>query len=197
MGCSPGDSECSDDEKPSHQVTITKGFWIGQTPVTQEAYQRAMEQNPSFFRGPNLPVENVTWDEAQAYCRTGGARLPTEAEWEYAARGGIASSRYGAPGDIAWYDGNSRGQTHDVGQKQPNAYRLYDMLGNVWEWTADWYGDYSSGPVSNPSGPAKGKERTLRGGSWSVNPRVARVSLRGRYGPGNRRTFIGFRCVGE
>jgi len=129
MGCSPGDDECYDDEKPPHQVTITKGFWIGQTEVTQEAYQRVIGANPSHFRGDELPVENVNWNEARAYCVAVGMRLPTEAEWEYAARGGNASARYGSLDAVAWYRGNSGGKTHLVGQKQKNAYGLYDMPG--------------------------------------------------------------------
>jgi len=197
MGCSPGDSECDDNERPPHQVTITKGFWMGKTQVTQEAYQTVMGKNRSHFKSPRLPVETVSWDEAQAYCRAVGARLPREVEWEYAARGGSASSRYGPLDDIAWHIGNSGSETHDVGQKQPNAYGLYDVLGNVWEWTADWFGDYSSGPVSDPSGPTERRRGTLRGGSWYNSPRDVRVSIRYRGGPGNRSLSIGFRCVGE
>jgi formylglycine-generating enzyme required for sulfatase activity len=197
MGCSPGDSACRDNEKPSHQVTITRGFQMGQTDVTQDAYQRVMGENPSHFKGPNLPVETVNWDEAQAYCKAVGARLPTEAEWEYAARGGSPSSRYGALEDIAWYDDPS-GETHSVKQKQPNPFGLYDMLGSVFQWTADyWYRDYSSSPVSDPSGPAQGTEKTLRGGSWNNFPRSARVSFRNWLVPGSRGSNIGFRCVGE
>ncbi len=112
MGCSPGDTECFDHEKPAHNVSITKGFWLGQTPVTQAAYQRVVGTNPSHFKGDNLPVEQVTWDEAKQYCEAVGGRLPTEAEWEYAARTGTAVARYGNLDAIAWYQGNRGSQTH-------------------------------------------------------------------------------------
>jgi len=197
MGCSTGDSECIGGEKPAHRVTITKGFWLGQTEVTQAAWQRVVGTDPSHFKGSNLPVETVTWDEAQAYCRAVGGRLPTEAEWEYAARAGSSQSRYGDIDAIAWYGSNSGGQTHEVAQKQANAFGLYDMLGNVWEWTADWYGGYTPGSAVDPTGPASGQFRALRGGSWSLDPRNARVSYRGGVGPGNRSGYIGLRCVGE
>ena len=141
MGCSRGDSECRENEEPAHQVTITTGFWIGQTPATQEAYQRVMGKNPSYFKGAQLPVENVNWDKARSYCQAVGMRLPTEAEWEYAARAGSTTSRYGDIDQVAWYTANSGSKTHEVAQKQPNAWDLYDMLGNVWEWTSDWYAD--------------------------------------------------------
>ena len=122
--------------------------------MTQQAYQRVTGQNPSDFKGANLPVETVSWDEAQSYCQAIGGRLPTEAEWEYAARAGSTGARYGDLDQIAWYSGNSGGKTHEVGQKQANAWGLFDMLGNVWQWTADWY--------------AQGQSRALRGGAWNV-----------------------------
>jgi formylglycine-generating enzyme required for sulfatase activity len=197
MGCSPGDDECLYDEKPAHRVTVTKGFWLGQTPVTQQAYQRVTGKNPSSFKGANLPVEQVDWNEATAYCVAIGGRLPTEAEWEYAARAGSTGARYGNLGEIAWYEGNSGSETHEVGQKQANAFGLFDMLGNVWQWTADWYGDYQPGAQSDPSGAVSGQYRALRGGSWVINPRVVRVSYRLRFEPGGRYYSIGLRCVGE
>ncbi len=186
MGCSPGDAECFDNEKPAHEVTITKGFWLGQTPVTQQAYRRVTGQDPSHFKGANLPVETVNWDEAKAYCTAAGGRLPTEAEWEYAARAGSTGARYGNLGEIAWYNENSGNTTHEVGQKLANAFGLYDMLGNVWQWVADWYGDYPSGAQSDPSGPGSGQYRALRGGSWDVFARSSRVSARNWYEPGLR-----------
>jgi formylglycine-generating enzyme required for sulfatase activity len=195
MGCSPEDNECSDTEKPTHEVTITKGFWLGQTPVTQQAYQRVTGQNPSNFKGPNLPVETLDWNEAKAYCVAIGGRLPTEAEWEYAARAGSSGPRYGNLDEIAWYWGNSRGQTHEVEQKLANAFGLLDMLGNVWQWTADWYGDYQSGAQSDPSGAVSGQYRALRGGSWFIYLRDVRVSVRDTFEPDGRNYDIGFRCV--
>jgi formylglycine-generating enzyme required for sulfatase activity len=184
MGCSPGDSECFDDEKPARNATISKGFWLGQTDVTQAAYQRVIGSNPSPFKDDSLPVETISWDEARGYCQAIGGRLPTEEEWEYAARAGSPAARYGNLDDIAWYSNNSGRKTHDVGQKQANAFGLYDMLGNVWQWTADWYDDAHT-------------LRALRGGSWGSYPRYARVSDRGANVPGVRNLGIGVRCVGE
>ena len=198
MGCSPGDKECYDTEKPAHEVTITKGFWIGQTPVTQAAYQRLIGSNPSQFHGEQLPVETVNWNEAQSYCQAAGLRLPTEGEWAYAARAGTTGSRYGDLDQIAWYSANSGSTTHAVGQKQANVWGLYDMLGNVWQWVADWYAVYPAGPQSDPAGPpGSGRERVLRGGSWSDNPRFARASFRYGYEPGSRYNVIGLRCAGN
>lgn len=199
MGCSPGDSECASDEKPAHTVTITNGFWMGQAEVTQAAYQRVIGTNPSYFHGDRLPVETVTWDQANAYCTAVGMRLPTEAEWEYAARAGSTSARYGELDAIAWYDANSAWKTHEVGQRQPNAWKLYDMLGNVWEWTGDWYDkDYHRRSESrDPAGPSGGVLRTLRGGSSYAVPRLVRASYRSRFAPGYRNIDLGFRCAGQ
>jgi formylglycine-generating enzyme required for sulfatase activity len=197
MGCFSVDQECLPAEKPAHQVTITKGFWIGQTPVTQAAYQRVTRLgNPSSFKGPDLPVETVTWNEAQSYCQAVGMRLPTEAEWEYAARAGSTASRYGDLDRIAWYLANSGVKTHPVGQKQANAWGLYDMLGNVLQWTADWYGPYAAGSLTDPRGPATGSLRTLRGASYVSGSRYARVSYRSGFGPVSRHFSIGLRCAG-
>jgi formylglycine-generating enzyme required for sulfatase activity len=182
MGCSPGDSECRDDEKPAREVTIAEGFWLGQTPVTQEAFERVMGTNPSRFGGPRLPVESVDWNQAKDYCEKIGGRLPTEQEWEYAARAGTTGARYGSLDAVAWYDDNSGGTTHPVGLKQVNAFGLYDMLGNVWEWTSS---DYDP------------KAKVVRGGSWGGNARAVRASYRGGDGPAYRSRILGFRCVGE
>jgi formylglycine-generating enzyme required for sulfatase activity len=196
IGCSPGDEYCLDDEKPAHQVTIAKGFWLGQTPVTQAAYQHLTENNPSEFTGDKLPAE-VTWGEAERYCSLVGGRLPTEAEWEYAARAGSAGRKYGESNEIAWHFGNSNDQTHDVATLQPNAWGLYDMLGNVWEWTADWYGGYKSQSQTDPKGRATGRDKVLRGGAWSIDPRFVGASIRSRGDPGDGRSVFGFRCVWE
>jgi formylglycine-generating enzyme required for sulfatase activity len=176
MGCSKGDNECGGDESPAHEVTISKGFWLGQTEVTQEAYKRITGKNPSRFDGLRLPVERVSWNEAQAYCGAVGMRLPTEAEWEYAARGGSTAPLYGPLDSVAWYDGNSGQTTHKVGQKQANGFGLYDMLGNVWEWQSSMM---------------------LRGGSWYNTPRMVRVSSRDMHLPFYGGDGIGFRCAGE
>jgi formylglycine-generating enzyme required for sulfatase activity len=196
MGCSPGDGECFGNEKPAHQVTISSGFWMGQTEVTQEAWQRAMGTNPNHFKGPKLPVESISWDDARSYCQAVGMRLPTEAEWEYAARAGSNGSRYGEIDQIAWYRSNSGSQTHEVGQKQANAWGLRDMLGNVWEWVEDWYAQYPPGATTDPRGPSSGSERGLRGGSWNGDSGLARASVRS--GPNWRvGAVIGVRCAGN
>jgi formylglycine-generating enzyme required for sulfatase activity len=197
MGCSPGDSDCYDWEKPAHDVTVN-AFWMDATPVTQAQYQAAVGSNPSQFIGCTAcPVETVSWDGAQAYCAKLGKRLPTEAEWEFAARGGTTGARYGNINAVAWHKGNSGGKTHPVGQKQSNAYGLYDMLGNVWEWCADWYdvNYYASSPADNPKGPSSGALRVLRGGSWLAVPRLGRASYRlGNYAE-VAGDDDGFRCV--
>ena len=194
MGCSPSDTECAPDEKPSRQIAIAKGFWIGQTPVTQEAYQRVTGKSPGYFKGAKFPADSMTWDEAQTYCQATGVRLPTEAEWEYAARAGSTSGRYGELDQIAWYGVNSADKTHEVMQKAPNAWKLYDMLGNVWEWTADWYTAHPDATSSDPHGPVTGKIRVLRGGSWGNGPAFVRLSVRSGNEPENRSNVVGFRC---
>ena len=196
MGCSEGDTECCDDEKPAHDVEISRGFWLCQTPVTQAAYQKVTGKTPSHFNGSHLPVEKVSWEEARDYCTAVGGRLPTEAEWEHAARGSVAA-RSGNLDDIAWHGGNSVSKTHPVAQKAANAFGLHDMLGNVWEWTADWYGEYQSGESRDPQGPWDGTEKVLRGGSWDYLPSFVRASCRSRVVPGVRYLNFGFRCVWE
>jgi len=201
MGCSPGDAGCLPDEKPPHEVTITRGFWMGQTPVTEAAYARYAKATGQSI-GPadtDLPVVNVSWEDAQSYCEWAGLRLPSEAEWEYAARAGTTGSRYGALDDIAWYDGNSGGKRHSVRGKQPNAWGLYDILGNVWEWVDDLFDEdyYGESPAEDPSGPGGGEYFVLRGGSWDSSPGVARASYRVRGELSGRSGNIGFRCAGE
>jgi formylglycine-generating enzyme required for sulfatase activity len=185
MGCSAGDRECFAWEKPGHAINIEKGFWIGQTEVTQDAYQRVIHTNPSRYRGALLPVDQVGWRDARAYCETVGMRLPTEAEWEYAARGGSPLARYGDIDRVSWYDRNSGDTTHAVGQKEPNSYGLFDTLGNVWEWVEDAYKD-------------SGQDmKILRGGAFFNLARDVRVSDRLWAVPETTHRDIGFRCAGD
>lgn len=181
MGCSSGDSECEQNEKPPRSVEVRFGFWIGQTEVTQKAYWRVTGLDPSEFKGERRPVEKVNWHEARSYCKEVGLRLPTATEWEYAARAGNTSARYGNLDVVGWYEGNSGKQTHEVGQKQPNAWGLYDMLGNVSEWTL--FGD----PLDN---------MTIRGGDWSDPARKVRVSKSQDTADSARVSVLGFRCAG-
>jgi len=211
MGCSTGDMECRPSEQPSHEVTITKGFWIGQSEATVAAYQRyasvtsrQMPFAPIFNPGwqdHGMPIINISWEEANAFCTWSGGRLPSEAEWEYAARGGNLHARYGQLDEIAWYGGNSGSRAHDVAQKRPNNYGLYDTLGNVWEWVNDWFDDdyYQNSPRLDPRGPAKGQYhyRVLRGGSWFYFPRFVRVSVRLAGRPEDRVGNFGVRCVAD
>jgi formylglycine-generating enzyme required for sulfatase activity len=193
MGCSAGDDGCLDDEKPAHEVTISRGFWIGQTEVTQEAFQKVVSKNPSRVQGAKLPVDSVTWAGARSYCVSVGMRLPTEAEWEYAARAGSLGGRYGDLDQIAWFARNSKSQTHEVGSKQANAWGLYDMLGNVWEWVFDWFAPYAEGAVTDPRGPESGQFHVRRGGARGSLAGLARVSVRG----GNVGAITGIRCAGN
>jgi len=196
-GCSPGDNECFKDEYPSRKITLTRGFWLAETEVPQAAYEKITGENPSIFQGPDLPVEFVTWDEADYYCREIGGRLPSEMEWEYAARAGTTGARYGNLDDIAWYWGNSEFSTHPVGKKKPNAFGLYDMLGNVVEWTHTWYTVQISQETINPTGPSLAEYKSLRGGGWWDDPELVRVSYRRRFETGDYDYNIGFRCVSE
>ena len=203
-------SDAEDNEKPAHSVTLSS-YYIGKTEVTQELWQAVMGSNPSNFKGGRKPVEQVSWNDCQTFISklnslTGkNFRLPTEAEWEFAARGGIKSKGYKYSGsntldDVAWYYGNSGKTTHEVGTKSPNELGLYDMSGNVQEWCNDWYGDkyYSSSPSNNPTGPSSGVSRVGRGGSWFVVASYCRSSDRGGGAPVNRNYGLGLRlCLSE
>jgi formylglycine-generating enzyme required for sulfatase activity len=199
-------SDYYDDEKPAHRVTLS-GFYISKYEVTQAQWREVMGSNPSYFKNcDNCPVEQVSWNEVQEFIRklnqmTGkNYRLPTEAEWEYAARGGNKSRGYKYSGSnnidqVAWHNGNSGRKTHPIGQKQPNELGLFDMSGNVWEWCSDWSGAYGSASQTNPKGPTSGSSRVNRGGSWFNFSQLCRVSLRSSRAPGNRDSFLGFRVV--
>jgi formylglycine-generating enzyme required for sulfatase activity len=204
MGCSEGDSLCDADENPPHDVRITKAFQLSTHEVTQAEWQALMQTNPSRFKGENLPVENISFDEVQEYlgklnARNDGYRyrLPTEAEWEYAARAGTKGANSGPLDEIAWYMNNSNGQSHPVKQKKPNAFGLYDMEGNVYEWTQDWFFDYEEDPLTDPKGPASGFERVPRGGSWNSTPKGVRTSNRNALEPDAGDFNVGFRVARE
>ena len=206
MGATPEQgNDAYEYERPAHQVTLSD-YYIGRYEVTQKEWQAVMGDNPSKFYGDNLPVDYVSWNDCQDFINklnqlTGlKFRLPTEAEWEFAARGGKQSKGYKYSGSdnigvVAWYTGNSGGKTHQVGTKEPNELGIYDMSGNVWEWCGDWYGSYSSSAQTNPTGPSSGSGRVLRGGSWFYYARNCRVSYRGSINPSYRDYFIGFRVV--
>ena len=206
MGATPEMKKPYDWEKPVHRVTLTNNYYIGKYEVTQALWKIVMGSNPSNFKGDNLPVENVSWNNCQKFISklnklTGKSfRLPTEAEWEFAARGGNKSRGYlysgsNAIGDVAWYEGNSSFMTHAVGTKQPNELGIYDMTGNVWEWCQDWYDSYSSSPQTNPTGAVSGSYRVDRGGSWNCLARSCRASCRDRCTPDYRNNSCGLRLV--
>ena len=208
MGATAEMKDPNDDEKPTHRVTLTNDYYIGKYEVTQALWKAVMGNNPSNFKGDNLPVEKVSWDDCQEFISklnriTGKTlRLPTEAEWEYAARGGNNSRGYQYSGsnnlsDVAWFRGNSGGKPHAVGTKQPNELGIYDMSGNVDEWCQDWYwyGAYSSSSQVNPTGANSGSYRVCRGGSWGCIARICRSSYRYCDTPVSRYTFLGLRLV--
>ena len=205
MGATPEMEDPGDDELPTHEVTLTKDYYMGKTQVTQALWQAVMGNNPSHFEGDNKPVENVSWYNCQSFISRLNAatgkkfRLPTEAEWEFAVRGGNKSShchQYSGSNCLdaeAWYDDNSSETTHDVATKQPNELGLYDMIGNVFEWCSDRYGEYSSEAQSDPVGPNSGSYRVYRGGSWIFDARYCRSSYRDRSNPDFRGIGLGLR----
>ena len=206
MGALPNDKDAYRDETPRHQVTLSS-FYISKYEVTQELWQAVMGSNPSYFKGDlQRPVEQVSWNECQTFINKLNAltgeqfRLPTEAEWEYAARGGQKSRGYlysgsNSIGDVAWYVDNSNNTTHPVGRKQPNELGLYDMSGNVWEWCEDRYGSYSSSAQTNPAGPSSASRRVYRGGSWSSYARYCRASNRPYHSPDLSYYSLGLRLA--
>ena len=184
-------------------VSLSKAFWMAKTEVTQAQWRAVMGSDPSHFKGDDLPVEVVSWDDAQKFIKKVNdsgvipegwkVALPTEAQWEYACRAGETGPYSGGTIEqVAWYDGNSGSKTRPVGTKKPNAWGLYDMHGNVWEWCADWYDDSLSGGT-DPSGPSSGVRRVLRGGSWINRAALCRAALRNRGTPGTRSDLLGFR----
>ena len=220
MGCVDGDDDCRVEEKPRHNVAITNPLWLSRTEVTVEAYQRFIDgggyneeqywqagrademddpQNwMSQMSQPDEPVVGISWYEASAYCAWVGGRLPTEAEWEYVARGGQKGRRYPWGNRATKADASYSSEMQPVASYGQNDWGLYDVSGNVWEWTQDWYGEdyYENSPGSDPPGPRVGEKRVIRGGSWeSGTAAVLRLSMRTGSHPGERTESKGFRCV--
>ncbi|MFQ5853245.1 MAG: formylglycine-generating enzyme family protein [Candidatus Binatia bacterium] len=206
MGLTGHDADT--DEQPVHKVIISRRFYLGKYEVTQRQWTTVMGDNPSRFAGDaNRPVEQASWEDVQEFirrlnAREGGTkyRLPTEAEWEYAARAGSTTIySFGNDqrwlGEYAWYADNSDGQTHPVGQLKPNNWGLYDLHGNVWEWVQDWYGDYSTGTITDPPGPVSGSAKVVRGGSWAYHARFCRSAYRYGLAPDYRFDSTGFRLL--
>ena len=205
MGATSEMTEAWDDEKPAHQVTLSS-YYIGETEVTQALWKAVMGSNPSSFKGDDLPVETVSWDDCQTFIRklnglTGRHfRLPTEAEWEFAARGGNQSRHTQYSGssrinDVAWYKGNSGNRTHPVKTKQPSELGIYDMTGNAEEWCQDWFGSYKSYAQTDPTGASSELSRVFRGGGWCRNPRNCRSTYRAFGTPGYVYSTLGLRLV--
>ena len=216
MGATEEQAGASANESPAHQVTLTKDYYLGETEVTQALWYAVMGQKPTsdgsawsstYGLGDNYPAYNISWNDCQEFISklnqlTGLTfRLPTEAEWEYAARGGNKAttqtlySGSNTIGDVAWYDGNSSSSTHAVAGKSANALGLYDMSGNVWEWCNDWYGSYSSGAQTDPTGPSSGSFRVLRGGSWFRDATGCRVAYRYGISVSSRYYYNGMRLA--
>jgi formylglycine-generating enzyme required for sulfatase activity len=218
MGSPAAEAGRSNDEGPQTEVTISRGFWLGIYAVTQEEWRAVAEEasglnaEPSYFRGERLPVEQVSWNDCEQWLQELNAleearlprgfqfRLPTEAEWEFVCRAGTSSRFHSGNGDdqldeYAWYSGNSRSQTHVVGEKKANAWGFHDMHGNVWEWCADWYGALPGGSVIDPKGAVFGTNRVFRGGSWGVAASRCRSAYRVWNKPGYRDYTVGFRVA--
>ncbi|MBF0527977.1 MAG: formylglycine-generating enzyme family protein [Deltaproteobacteria bacterium] len=208
MGSLPSETD-GDTDETRHQVTISRPFYMQTTEVTQGQWRALMGNNPSKFKdcGDDCPVESVSFNEILDFIsrlndKEGGAeyRLPTEAEWEYAARAGNTGAYcFGNDTDkldeYAWYSNNSGGRTHPVGRKRPNAWGLYDMHGNVWEWCRDRYGNYPSKPVTDPQGPSRGAFRQDRGGGWDSWAYILRSAFRSGQETATRYNFLGFRLA--
>jgi formylglycine-generating enzyme required for sulfatase activity len=216
---SPENEKFRKPDETLHKVKITKSFCIGKYEITQREWETVMGSNPSVFKncGPDCPVDSVSWFDVQDFINRynaangSGYRLPTETEWEYAARAGTQTAFY--TGDITeqickldpaldragWYCGNSGGksQSHPVGRKEPNAWGLYDMMGNANEWVEDWYGEYPSGDVVDPTGAESGEYRVVRGGSWGFNAEYSRCASRDKRKPTYRGIALAFRLVKE
>ncbi|HVU33665.1 MAG TPA: formylglycine-generating enzyme family protein [Opitutaceae bacterium] len=205
MGSEPYFAE--GDEIPRHQVTITHSFYLGKYEVTQRQWSGVMGSNPSVHRGDNLPVENVSWTDCQAFLAKLSAAtgrrfaLPTEAQWEYACRAGTTTRWYFGEDEAAttahaWIGANSGGRPHVVGGKPPNPWGFHDMYGNVWEWCSDWYANpYPNGDAVDPTGPAAGAARVTRGGAWGDDPGTTRSAYRNSMGPNRRNDGTGLRIV--
>ena len=209
---SPKSEACRSNDETRHRVRLTQGFWMGKYEVTQRQWEGVMCENPSSFKGADRPVEQVSWDDCQVFVAqinaAGQVRvsLPTEAQWEYACRAGTTSPfNFGSTlnGDMAncdgrhpygFFNGRYRRETSPVGEYAPNAWGLYDMHGNVWEWCQDWYGDYA-GDATDPTGPASGSDRVVRGGSWLIDAQYCRSAGRYGHGPVYRNCILGFRLV--
>ena len=211
MGSPPHEADRNKAEGPQTEVTLTRGFWLGKTPVTQGQYEAVAGSNPSHFKavGKDAPVEEVSWVDAMDYChkltgqeRTAGLlpegyayTLPTEAQWEYVRRAGKTEAYAGNPDTMAWHKGNSDGTTHPVATKEANAWGLFDLSGNVLQWCFDWFGDYPGGAVTDPTGPDYGHFRMARGGSWRMGPELCRSAARAGGSAGRRDYTIGFRLA--
>ncbi len=211
MGCVVGDGQCSADEQPRHLVRLTRGVWAGVSEVTVASYRRYAEAvGATFPRLPpwvedDHPMVEVTWHDADGYCRWAGGRLPTEAEWEYLARGGTGGSRYPGGATITRDEANFDGtggrdvwpKSSPVGSFPANPFGLVDLLGNAWEWCADLYDEsyYAVSPEVDPPGPPTGSTRVVRGGSWTSDPGRLRLSYRYSQNPANSMVSLGFRCV--
>ena len=206
---SPESEEGRKENETQHEVTISKDYYLGVTEVTQAQYEKVIGKNPSYYQGAivgnenaDLPVEQVSWDDAVEFCKKLSElpeekkagrvyRLPTEAQWEYACRAGSKTAysfddEEGLLPVYGWFNRNSSNRTHTVGLLEPNAWGLYDMHGNVWEWCSDWYEEYPKGAVSDPTGPKEGSIRVLRGGGWDDVAADCQSAIRGRYDPSDR-----------
>lgn len=205
MGSSEGE-EGRDEAEIRHSVELTKGFWILETEVTQAMYAAVTKSNPSAFQGADLPVDSVSWTDADTFCRQWGeqarlpetvtAKLPSEAQWEYACRAGTLGPYYGSLETIGWTgEKTEEGSTHPAGSKEPNDWGLFDMTGNLWEWTSDFWYDYDKEKAVDPAGPVEGTAKIDRGGCWDSSPNESRSAYRGVYEPERSSRFVGFRFV--